>query len=314
MDYISLSENAAYAGSVGNLLTSYCQNVIASSDAGVSQDKYGFTFLGDLYKGTTFDFAGDALALANTIYEKADWHKVSLSTPLTVDDWTISSYYKESAMGTIIESYLKLTDNRFTDDTAVRNDFTNNGAYPVGTGLSVKTRTLEAADKTTHGWYDKSGLSSLTSALSNRLFKVQVATDLDNNDNPTESMVYGRYVNGNYYLLPETYDAQSAYPYLYKDSSENWYIVKVEEAVKPAKITPESTATNGSSAYYDNMAKHANDHFYGEVVARKIAYSLASNDTWKSKANKFYVNTMAILYHDTYVYNYFKTTFPSLFE
>jgi hypothetical protein len=26
------------------------------------------------------------------------------------------------------------------------------------------------------------------------------------------------------------------------------------------------------------------------------------------------VNEMALLYHDTYVYNYFKTTFPSLFD
>jgi hypothetical protein len=43
-------------------------------------------------------------------------------------------------------------------------------------------------------------------------------------------------------------------------------------------------------------------------------YSLSSSDTWKNKANKYYLNEMALLYHDTYVYNYFKTTFPSLFE
>ena len=66
-------------------------------------------------------------------------------------------------------------------------------------------------------------------------------------------MTYGRYVGGNYYLLPETSEAKAAYPYLYKDSSDNWYIVKVEEAIKPAKITSDSTGT-GSSAYYDNMS------------------------------------------------------------
>jgi len=313
VDYISLAENATYIGSVGNLMTSYCKNVIASTDDAISQAKYGFTFLGDLYKGTTFDFSVEEKALAATIYGEADWHEVTLTTPLIVDNWTISSYYKESAMGTIIESYQKLTDNRFTDDSTVRNDFTNSGAYPIGTGLTVKTRTLAAADKTTHGWYDKAGLSSLASALSTRLFKVQTATDVDGNKTANETMTYGRYVGGNYYLLPETSEAKAAYPYLYKDSSDNWYIVKVEEAIKPAKITSDSTGT-GSSAYYDNMSKHANDHFYGEVVARKIAYSLATNETWKNKANKFYVNSMALLYHDTYVYNYFKTTFPSLFE
>jgi hypothetical protein len=313
VDYISLAENAAYIGSVGNLMTSYCKNVIAATDATITQSKYGFTFLGDLYKGTTFNFTTEEAALAKTIYAAADWHEVTLTTPLTVDNWTISSYYKESAMGTIIESYQKLTDSRYTDDSTVRNDFTNSGAYPVGTGLTVKTRTLVSTDKTTHGWYDKSGLSSLASALSTRLFKVQTATDVDGNKSANETMTYGRYVNGNYYLLPENSEAKASYPYLYKDSSDNWYIVKVEEAVKPAKITVDSTGT-GSSAYYDNMTSHANDHFYGEVVARKIAYSLASNETWKNKANKFYVNAMALLYHDTYVYNYFKTTFPSLFE
>ena len=101
-----------------------------------------------------------------------------------------------------------------------------------------------------HGWYDKSGLSSLASVLSTRLFKVQVANEVDGT--PSETSPYGTYVNGNYYLLPDTYESTATYPYLYMDSSSNWYIVKVEEAVKPAKITSTSTGT-GSSAYYDNM-------------------------------------------------------------
>jgi hypothetical protein len=71
-------------------------------------------------------------------------------------------YYKESAMGTIITSYEKLTDNRFTDDTTVRNDFTNSGAYTVDTGLAVKTRTSSPPTRPSHGWYDKAGLSSLS--------------------------------------------------------------------------------------------------------------------------------------------------------
>jgi hypothetical protein len=84
-------------------------------------------------------------------------------------------------MGTIITSYEKLTDNRFTDDTTVRNDFTNSGAYTVETGLAVKTRTLSPPTRPSHGWYDKAGLSSLASALSTRLFKVQVANEVDSN-------------------------------------------------------------------------------------------------------------------------------------
>jgi hypothetical protein len=314
VDYVSLAENASYSGSVGNLMNAYAKNVIANA-TNSANSAYGFTFLGDLYKGTTFGFTTEQKTLATQIYTDADWHFVDKTLdaqlPITIDDWTIDSYYKESSMGTIIASYEKLTDNRFTDNTTSRSDFTNSGAYTVETGLAVKTRTLVATDKTVHGWYDKSGLSSLASVLSTRLFKVQVANEVDGT--PSETSPYGTYVNGNYYLLPDTYESTATYPYLYMDSSSNWYIVKVEEAVKPAKITSTSTGT-GSSAYYDNMAKHANDHFFAEQVSRKIAYSLSTSDTWKSKANKYFVNEMAIIYHDTYVYNYFKTTFPSLFE
>jgi hypothetical protein len=320
VDYISLAENASYSGSVGNLLISYAKNVL-STDSVKDWAKYGFTFLGDLYKGTTYAFDSDQTTLAATIYTDANWHTAKTTALPEVDGWKITDYYKESSIGAIVTSYEKLTNNRFTDNTTSRNDFTNNGAYTVETGLAVKIRTLVATDKTTHGWYDKAGLSSLTSVLANRLFKVQVANEVDNNIDSSgnylenDNMTYGRYVKGNYYLLPDTYESSAAYPYLYMDSSSNWYIVKVDEAVKPAKVDADTTTSEtGSSAYYDNMPKHANDHFFAEQVSRKIAYSLATSDTWKSKANKYYVNQMAILYHDTYVYDYFKTTFPSLFE
>jgi hypothetical protein len=317
VDYISLAENASYSGAVGNLMTAYCQDVLADA-TNSANTAFGFTFLGDLYKGTTFEFTAEQTTLANKIYTDADWTVgagaiATTANPLTIDNWTITNYYKESALGTIITSYEKLTDNRFTDNSTVRSDFTNSGAYTIETGLTVKIRTLMGTDKTVHGWYDKSGLSSLASVLSTRLFKVQVANDVDGNTSDNETMSYGRYVNGNYYLLPDVYESTAKYPFLYMDSSSNWYIVKVEEAVKPAKITSTSTGS-GSSAYYDKMTKHANDHFFAEQVSRKIAYSLSSSDTWKNKANKYYVNQMAILYHDTYVYDYFKTTFPSLFD
>ena len=80
--------------------------------------------------------------MATQIYTDADWHFVDKTLdaqlPITIDDWTIDSYYKESSMGTIIASYEKLTDNRFTDNTTSRSDFTNSGAYTVETGLAVK--------------------------------------------------------------------------------------------------------------------------------------------------------------------------------
>jgi hypothetical protein len=53
---------------------------------------------------------------------------------------------------------------------------------------------------------------------------------------------------------------------------------------------------------------------YTEYIARKVAYTMSSSDTYKKSANKYYVDEMAVTYHDTSLYNYFKTTFPDLFD
>jgi hypothetical protein len=80
VDYISLAENASYSGSVGNLMTAYCKNVMSDATNAKDFTRYGFTFLGDLYKGTTFEFHGERNTIAKKIYTDADWHKATPSS------------------------------------------------------------------------------------------------------------------------------------------------------------------------------------------------------------------------------------------
>lgn len=307
-DIIALPNNAQYPNAVRDLVISYSKNVI---DTGLDTTKYGFTFLNSLYKCSDYDsLTGEAKTLADTIYNEAGWTADSI----TVGASTVN-FYKESSYGTIAASYQKLKDDRFSDDTTVRNDFTGSGTYTVETGLTIKTNALRAEDKTTYGWFTGSGLDSkLPDSLKKRCFNIQVANEVDS---PVYSattgyadadLKYGYYRGGNYYLIPEKVEDGNKYPYAVFDSS-TWYIARVEEAVKSAKINSSDT-----KSYYDNMTKNASTPYFGENVARKIAYSLSSSDNWKKSAQQYYVDKMAIVYHDTYVLDYFKKTFPDLFD
>ncbi len=317
VDFIALPDNPLDHSYVLNLVDAYAENVI---EAGLDVNRYGMTFLDTLYKGTVEGLTGEDLTLAETIYADAGWSKKSISV-----NEIQYEYWVESRYGTIMERYQKLVNDRFLDDSAVRDEFTNNGEYTVETGLMIMVRNLQMEDNTTSGWYTSSGLTLENEELKNRLFRVQVANEVDStawegdgyaSDTAADNFQYGHYRGGNYYLTQRDPETGTAYPYItYDETADTTYLIRVDEAVKAAKLTPtDSVSSDPSSRYYDDMEKHTNDPYYADVVARKVAYELASGDTWQSAANEYYVNQMAIVYHDTAVYNYFVTTFPDLFD
>lgn len=320
IDYISLKDNASKPSAVRNLVDAYCEHVI---EKGEDSSIYGFTFLDSLYKGTMDYFTEDQKAMAETILKDAQWTKDSIM----VGEETID-FYQESKLGTDIERYRHISDSRFDDNTDIRNDYTNNGAYTIETGFLIKENALIAENNTNHGWFTSSTLTLGNDSLQNRLFRVQVANEVDSteydpntgkyaNDVASDHFEYGHYRGGSYYLTPASYQTGTDYPYAYyDDANDTFYIVRVDEAVKAAKITPPNANASASvkADYYDNMAAHEGDHNYAENVARKMAYLLASGDTWTQSSNSYYVEQMAIVYHDDYVFDYFKTTFPDLFD
>ncbi len=325
VDIINLANNSDpnYVYATRNLMDAYSDLVInggyEEDNAGTTVDAntYGFEFLSSLYKGT-YDAGSDATgaALAEAIYEQADWTTGTISSDPLDPDGGETTYYHESSLGKIYDDYLKLTESRYSDDDTIRNDFTGNGAYAPEIGFMIKYQDLVAESHTTHGWYTSTGLPSDTipSAMQTRLFRMNVANEVD--FNLTEDgdayvddldMDYGWYRGGNYYLVPANYESGDETPYVVTDAG-NWYIVKVDEAVKTAKLSE----TNDQS--YANMPKHSDDALYLDNIAREVAYTLSSNDTYVSSANQYYVEQMAISFHDDDVYDYFKSTFAGLFN
>ena len=308
IDVVKLAENTTYPDATKKLVNSYAKNVIEVSS--VNASTYDFTFLDRLYKGIPFDYAGlDASidsTLVDAIYADAGWNLFTSADTgydafiLANPEYSGLDIYKESTFGGYISDYLKIYDNT-VDDSSVVSDFSNSGAYTTKTGLQIKKNTLEATDNTTHGWYNQSGVGSVVpNDVSKRLFKITVAQEVDTNITDGR---FGYYRNGGYYMIPEQFETGTAHPYIINDGS-TYYFVRVDEAVMSSKLN------DGDPKCYDTTR----GAFAAEQIARQIAGILSSSDTYKSDSNKYWVEKMAIIYHDTSVYEYFKKTFPSLFE
>jgi hypothetical protein len=51
-----------------------------------------------------------------------------------------------------------------------------------------------------------------------------------------------------------------------------------------------------------------------EERINEIVQIIGNNDTYKNLSKKHWIEDMNIKYHDTEVYNYFKSNFPELFD
>jgi len=322
VDYIKLAEGTK--DYVSNLVRAYTKDVIA---AGKDMKKYGFDFLGNLYKGTVSVLDADQQALAETIYNDANW----TATTYNYQDGTTAvtrTVRNETTLGGYLTDFMKLYNSHDRQTEAevetIRKTFTNSGAYSILTGLHIQEQSLIATDETTNNWYTTGAIDALPTDYSKRLFKGPVASNgVDKGyDEATKSYkdtdlsnltgtVYGAYVKNNYYLVSKNPQSGDAYPYIIKDGT-NFYLVMVNEAVNASKLGTTTTEN------YDGMAAHTSDALYGgiytEYIARQVAYNMASSETYKSSSNQHWVEKMAINYHDTTIYNYFKKTFPDLFD
>lgn len=312
VNYIKLADNSAYPTATKNLVQAYANNVIEKNLI----DKYPFTVLNDLAKGTVdVDIADDATI--TNIYDEAGWNKFSAADLAELPgNYSTRTIYKESTLGGYISDYLKMLDTSYSNDSDIIKDFTNSGAYTPATGLAIKEQSLIATDNTVSGWYTSTGLSDIPSDTKNRIFNMGVANEVDVlNKNATDGKSQGNYVyyrNGegttgkdHYLVTLKNAETGNQTPYLISDNG-SWYLFDVQEAVKSSKLSK-----SDESNYYDVLK---NESFYGDYVARAIAATLSSSDTYKKSSNQYFVKKMALVYHDQSVYDYFKKTFPDLFE
>ena len=243
------------------------------------------------------------------------------------------TYFTATEYGDLMEQYNKiyvapvLPGSEATFDTTAESTFTDSNKYTKETGLELKTRELELKDYTTTGWYIKNGgLTDLPDAVRNRLFNIGVANGVKETADAKAAAERWQKVNGVWeYKIP---DGESPYVaringhnYLktsssidgssrendilhYDSSSSTYYIVEIMEASSSSKLSKKS-----NNSYVELRGDAAMEEIVSEVT--KV---VATGESYSTLATKYYLEKMNLEYHDDVVYNYFKETYPELFE
>ena len=246
----------------------------------------------------------------------------------------VGDYYSATEFGDVMEQYNKIYVEPIapgydaTFDTSAEDTFTDSNKYTKETGLELKTRELELKDYTTTGWYVKNGgLTDLPDSVRNRLFNIGVANGVKetaetqnaeerwqlNADKvweykiPENESPYVARINGHNYLKTASSidgsDRESDILH-YDSASSTYYIVEIEEAASSSKLSKKSA--NSYSILRGSEAM--------EEIVSEVTKVVATGESYSTLATKYFLEKMDIEYHDDVVYDYFKETYPELFE
>jgi len=81
--------------------------------------------------------------------------------------------------------------------------------------------------------------------------------------------------------------------------NNTFYVVQIEEAISASKLAKESTV-------YKSEDK--------EAIINEVAKVIAKDESYKTLSTKHWLENCKLKYHDSVVYDYFKTNYPELFE
>lgn len=322
---LSISENSKYVSKAEDLMKKFVNNYIFDKGRTDAITLDSFKTVSEAWIGAFMrDTANQVDTNAAYKLSKEAFGDDALKT-ITVQG-TDYKYFEGTNYGDMMEEFEKISDDPKLSEN--ESTYTNSGAYTVEVGQEIKTRELQLKDYTSTGWYVKSvGVSDLPDSIKNQLFDINVANallgdacveytyDTTANEWKTNEVagsknlvnVVGK-INGQYFLrkTSRVADEKVQNDILFK-SDNSYYIVLVEDAIKSKVLNKATYAELEGNELTDAMNKLEN--YINEIVQL-----VADNDTYKTLSKKHWVEKMDIKYHDTKVYDYFKSTFPELFD
>lgn len=271
--------------------------------------------------GADADHAGNPLSEVEDVIAKAAGDETAVAEIIGTDDThQFVKYYKNTKLGILLDKYniAKSIDpsDRWlsSEEESALSEFTGNKDHTIEYGLRQKLAELAIVDYTTDGWYVKNGGLSgeLPDELRNRLFNIITANNVDSvvpedAEHPFEKSNYVRNINGNYLLVPSKIDNDAKYNYAVYDSG-SYYLVQVLEAPSTSKMNIKGDHS------YAKLHTGADEALFTEKIAMEIAKVLGTKDSYINNAYASYIEHYSIVYHDSAVYDYFKSKFPELFE
>ena len=344
VNVIKIADESKYPNAAANLVDSFASTYI-TEQANPNAD-VDFELIADVWRGfekvnedgTVVPLSSEELSLASkaklTVVTETEL-KAKYPHTAEPDFYTNMeailgadfSYIKESKLGILLDKYVLIDENnRFATEDAksALTEFTSSLTYSKEVGFAMKIAELGDNDYTTDGWYVKNGgLTDLPDSIRNRLFNINVATQVDHiakedmetvasNMGKYESTDYVRYINNHYYLTPETAEKFEDNPHnfvIYEGGAS--YIVEVVEAVTTSKLDLENANNSYNKLRENDIVANP---LFTEEIAMEIAHVLGSKDTYVNDAYAHYIELYDINHHSTAVYNYFKEKYPDLFE
>ena len=311
---LSISDNSNYAKGAFELMNTFVSDYIFDNTRTNDIDLDTFKLVSNAWIGAFMSKTGYETTEEFDLLDNAlpdDYFEGTVGAP--------GAYFKGTAYGDMMEEYEKINDNPKISEN--ESTYTGSNTYTKEVGKTIKTRELELKDYTSTGWYIKSvGVSTLPDSIKNQLFDINVANALDgrkcvkysydatdgwttNEDESNLINVVGE-INGQYFLrkTSRVKDVPVENDILF-ESDGTYYIVLVEDAIR---------SINLSKAAYENADADKLETL--ETYVNEIVQIVSNNDTYKNLSKKHWLEEMNIKYHDTEVYNYFKSNFPDLFD
>ena len=343
---LSITKSSKYAKGAADLMNTYVNDYIFSDPADPKTiDLKSFKMVSDAWIGTFMNeehmanYIADPAANADQISaeakEKFNLMNSAIHEYLVNDAEHPNPYFQGTAYGDMMEEIEKINDNPKLSEN--EGTYTGSGAYTVEVGKEIKTRELELKDNTTTGWYIKSvGVSALPESIKSQLFDINVANALSQEKDSEGNLKYqcveytkenGEWttnvakleaeekstsgiinvvgkVNGNYFLRNTTsIKGNPVQSDILFESDGTYYIVLVEDAIRSKNLDK-----RGINEFDDDQLDTL------ETYINEIVQIVGNNDTYKNLSKKHWLKEMNIKYHDTKVYEYFKSNFPELFE
>ncbi len=313
IDVLAIAKNSEYAKGAVNLMNTFVKDTIFNNARADKITLDDFKLVSNAWVGAF---------MADKANHQKEYQLMQKAIPEYETSNTKGEFFQGTAYGDMMEELEKIDANPKLSEN--ESTYTNSGAYTWETGYDIKTAELQLKDYTTTGWYVKSvGVASLPDSLKNQLFDINVANALNgdkcveysfdatankwgtNEDAGNTNLinVVGK-IKDQYFLRNTSRIAGNPVESdILFESDGTYYIVLVQDAIRSKNLNKANYA-EASAAELDKLETYINE----------IVQLVADNDTYQNLSKKHWIKKMDLKFHDTVVYDYFKATFPEIFE
>ena len=313
IDVLAIAKNSEYAKGAVNLMNTFVKDTIFNNARADKITLDDFKLVSNAWVGAF---------MADKANHQKEYQLMQKAIPEYETSNSKGEFFQGTAYGDMMEELEKIDANPKLSEN--ESTYTNSGAYTWETGYDIKTAELQLKDYTTTGWYVKSvGVASLPDSLKNQLFDINVANALNgdkcveysfdatankwgtNEDAGNTNLinVVGK-IKDQYFLRNTSRSAGNPVESdILFESDGTYYIVLVQDAIRSKNLNKANYA-EASAAELDKLETYINE----------IVQLVADNDTYQNLSKKHWIKKMDLKFHDTVVYDYFKATFPEIFE